>query len=288
MAEITIDELKNKIISYFKDNIMGRDDTIVEDIQENFEITNKGHGIVFKIKDSNYGPIYYAEKLMDDLKNSSINELAEKINKNINNLDLYKMRADLAHSLDPDGNMIITAMPTSSIPENYGLSDTEYRQDPVTGITIFIKTLIPKSPVPNTYAHVRKLDNDEMIKAYQFAYNNTLRALDLHAVIQENGVADLPTILIHDANQFVDYFYLIYNNVLDKIMSDQKLKKMYILPISAYAANTICIPDDMPKWKENILTDAIQKIITDYHDEHPIMPIVSYRKKTKKFKTVLS
>ena len=80
-----INRFRQEFISYFENNIINNDaiETEVESISYNPTITNKGHGIGFRLKNVNFGPIFYAEELIKSLNTKTIGEIAESVNEQI-------------------------------------------------------------------------------------------------------------------------------------------------------------------------------------------------------------
>ncbi len=232
---MTIDELKNKLIRYFEKNLIGTSDTAVESIDPEFKITNKGHGIAFKIKGDNLGPVFYAEQLLPATDTQSIPEIAEIINQQINHFTQIspKINEQMTDNLEPDNNVIITAMTLSTLPENYGLSDIEYKRADDVGLIMFVKSLIPNSPIPDAYGHIRKLNEikDDIKTIYKKAIDNTLSNARIMATNSTAPIPNMPPMmLLSDENNFADFFYLIYDDVILGFMESTKIKTLYIFP----------------------------------------------------------
>lgn len=283
---MTLEQVKNEIITYFKNNIIGTKNTLVEKINDEFTITNRGHGIAFTMKDSNCGPLFYAEEILSDMKTKSISTIANEINNTINHLKNMREIAKNQIKADPDENIIFTATATKTFPEKYRLDDIEYEKYENFGIIIFIKTLLKNSPIKNAYTHIRKLnENDDKNTIYNKAINNTLKQANIRITAYGTDDNSIPPMLIAtDTHQFADYFYIISNSLIDDIARRHHFKQIYILPTAPYEASMIAIPDSMDYNDINAFKeDVINTIISKYYESNPIMPCIMYDRKTKKF-----
>lgn len=286
-----INRFRQEFISYFENNIINNDaiETEVESISYNPTVTNKGHGIGFRLKNVNFGPIFYAEELMKSLNTKTIGEIAESVNKQIKSFKTINMTMQNVNALEPDDNVILTAMPKTILPTSYGLSDIEYEKHDDVGLVVFLKTEIPNSPIPMAYGHVRKLsDTDnktEIIKRAQF---NTLRHACLKAMMTGSKDPNVPPmIIIYDEYEFADYFYLVSDSILADIAKKNGFRKMYVLSNSAYSVTLIGIPATMSDEYEAAFETAFSKLVKEYrNDKNTILPVLEYNVNNNTFTKV--
>lgn len=276
-----MNKFKNSFISCFESDIINNDEveTVVEAIDPEIKQTNKGHGIAFVLKDTNFGPIFYLETLMQMAKRTPLKELVHDINSQISEFHKMNINIQSAHNLEPDENVILTAVPIPQLAENYGLDDVEYFKREDIGLYIFVKTEVPDSPVPMAYGHTRKLTDDEMLSTIDLAKNNTMKHAKIEGVINKISDEIPPLMFVADTNGFADYFYLVHENVLADIAAKNNFRKLYILPTDAYHATMICIPTDMSEKAESDHYDiAVKKMILNlhYNNNDQGMPAIVY------------
>lgn len=281
-----LETFKDSFISRFESDIINDDkvETVVKTIDPEIKHTNKGHGIVFVLKNSNFGPIFYLEALMQMAKRTPLKELVHDINSQISEFHKMNINIQAAHNLEPDNNVILTAVPISQLPENYGLDDVEYFKREDIGLYIFVKTEVPNSPVPMAYGHTRKLTDDEMLNTIDLAKNNTIKHARIEGIIKKLGDEIPPIMFVIDSNGFADYFYLVHENVLADIAAKNGFRKLYILPTDAYRATVICIPTGMSKdAEEDHYNIAVKAMIRDHYAHNENMPALSYDTSTTLF-----
>ena len=291
---MTIDEFREELTEYFEENIINNDEkeTVVVEIDHNIRRTNKGHGIVLKLKDVNFGPIFYNEELMKNLDRYSIPEIAEIMNVQATKFYDMNINHPKIDVIEPDDNIIFTAIPTSILPKNYAIDDNENYVESMLGLTVFMKTLIPDYPIPMAYGHVRKLDeNDDKDYLYYKAKMNSLTKADIAVIVATNRKDVPPMISIIDRNQFTEFFYLLYDEILTNIAKTQGLRKIYVFSESPYSATLFGIPDTMSDEDADEFERTVMiPIIMDYKKTDSPLPTFIFYPNEKRFaiKTVIS
>lgn len=271
---------QKEFIAYFENNIIGNPsvETEVENISHDTTMTNRGHGIGFRLKDVNFGPIFYAEELMKSLGERTIAEIAESVNEQIKSFKTINMTMQNVNALEPDENIILTALPLKTLTKSYSLSDVEYIKRDDIDLIVFLKTEIPNSPIPMAYGHVRKLSVTERAFLEKNAQINTLQHACLKGMATTSKDPNIPPmIIIYDEHEFADYFYLVCNTILDDIAKRNKFKKLYVFSNSVYSASIIGIPQSMTKEHETKFDSTLSKLIDEYYnDENTMLPVFKY------------
>ena len=274
-----INAFKDEFINYFEEQIInGNCETVVESVDHDLKITNRGHGIAFKLIGANFGPIFYIEELIPSLKSETIEEIAKRINTQMFQILENNRNINRAYNLEPDENVIFTARPIADMPENYGYDGVEYVKRTDLGLYVFIKTKVPNSPISMAYGHVRKLNDEEKDEVIERAKINTL-----HNAVIACGTPEMkdptipPMILLFDQNNFADYFYLLMPDIIKLIAETHNFKKIYLFPLTAYSAQLICIQKDMPDEIVKIFNETIiNKMTFDYYKTDFSVPAFEY------------
>lgn len=264
---------RQELIDYFNANIISNPDmeTQVEYIENEVKLTNRGHGILFMIKDCSGGPIFYTEELMQSLTDKTIADIASILNRQAS--EFKAMHASLnvrMKNLDPDDHVIVTAIPTQSLSPSYS-KDVEREQKDEIGLTVFLKTEVPNSPIPGTYMHVRKLtDNDDKKTIWDKAILNTLKYSGIEVIFPDPSTMFLVT----DKHKFADYFYLTSTVFLSDIAKELDFITLYIFPQTAYDAIIFGVPKMLP------YTDRLKRqlinILEQYDTQNPLISACKY------------
>ena len=289
MSQLTIEEYKNALIDYFEKNLINDPNCCVESIDPEFKTTNKGHGILFRLKNSHAGPLFYVEQMLNSGKTPE--ESAILINQQIKMMNIPNLNPPPTR-LVPDENVIMSAVPIKILPEKYGLDDIEYKKCDDIELYVFLKTRIPNYPIPNAYGHIGKLTDkstEELNRIFESATNNTLAKARISTSISfaSDGKPDL--VILTDKNGFADYFYLVFDFILCDIMTERKYKKLYIVPRSPYDAMTFAISESMNETSEKeFYDDIIKQILKMHHSSNQPVPVLSYDINTKSFTKICS
>jgi hypothetical protein len=275
---MSVEELRDIVVDYLESNILNKDDCCIGEINTEWTLTNRGHGITLTYKEKNMGAIIYMEEIASDIEEHGVATVMNAIYEDIEKIYVQNIaHKDIPLAIEPNDEMIYTAQLTKNIPEKYAMDDITYKELPW-GITVFLKA--PAPGYANAYTHIKKFDEDtseEVINdAWTFAKMNT--AMRAHFCVRQTelpGGITPPFLQIADLHQFADYFYLIDANILTGIAQKEGFVKMYILADSAYEASIICIRDTKQE------TPAFMQVLKEMFEAHNvnnigIPPIVFY------------
>lgn len=291
MKNIDFEAVKKEFIECFNDTIIeSGEETMVDCIDEELQVTNRGHGMLFRLKDNpEFAPVFYLEELLPDLQHKSLNQIIVEINDTITDLyenNIVNFKANLTISLEPDDEVIFTAVPTTMLPEGYIKEGIEMNNTNIFGLTIFMKTLIPNYPM-RAYGHVRELtDNDDKEEIRQKAYRNTMRYANIAGQKVQGPNKDFPPLInLIDLNSFADYFYLVDKTLLKFVANDDNFSKIYVFPNSVYDVTLIGIPEGFEETSE-FTTLLIKPMIENHYKENPPIGAFVYYPDEEVFSTI--
>ena len=254
--------------------------------------TNNGHGIAFTLKDAPTGPILYAEELEPTLKEASFEELVHSINNFITQKFETFTKNNLSNGcVDPNDNVIITALPTKDIPENY-CKDCEYDEIDMIGLTTFLK--VPYCDIRDAYQHIRPLtDDDDVDEIYQKALENTMMKAEIHGEMAKADDPEVPVMItLADVRRFADYFYIINKGLLQHIMETEHFSRVYVTPITPYVGRILGIPEGISQEKEmenlTLVIKPMLELYYQYSEMKDTLPALAFDKDSDTFSIMIN
>lgn len=282
------EQFRDEFIECFQKHIIDAGiETYVESIDPEIIMTSHGHGISFKLKDVSFGPVIALEGIINSVKNMSMEQLTEIINNDITTFYHMNVAMPEVKCLEPDQNVILTALPTKSLHKNYGLDDIEYNKDENLGLTVFVKTLITESKIPNAYAHIRLLNEDEKQDTWTLASLNTLNKANILVGESSGRDEELPILMdIMDVNHFADYFYLLYKIVLSGLGRSKDIKYFTVFPLTPHHTKVIGLPKKASaELEKDFLKKCLYPMMLDYYKGNNDLPIYKFDVEKETFST---
>ena len=265
-----IQEIAERIKEYFDKHIIPDESmTVVETVDANFVVNHKGHGMSFRIRNSNCAPIYYVEDVIPTLQEGhTIEAIAESINAQIKDSYQQIMDIEAAQSkgrsvkdLDID-NVIVSIRQTNSVPDTY--ANDIYRKDYDTGISVFLKAPI-STEFKNMYIDIQideTLSKTETDKLWENAMINTYRNTPIGVTVNK----DNPFIMISDQAHFSPLFYMYFTDLYKSLAEQADFCEIYVVPCSPYEAMVIGVPYENDENEEYIafIKDTVEQLSIDY------------------------
>ena len=255
--DMILQQIRRDFIDYFNTTIIPRDDTVVQEVSK--KDTSKGCGILFRLKDANAGPIYYAESFVKALtEGKSIGDIAEEINEIISaSIDHYRNDAFFTSELKPndvlDEDLIVSNKQKKNISEAY-VSNVYKRESEELGVTLFLKSRYRNEGNPtNVYVHVfidETVDEDRINQMWEIAERNTYGHMDirLEQIYDEN----IPIYNANDKSNFTQNWFAWSKVLYKKITDDMNADKIYIAPGSPFHAALVIMVTDDPDMREKL------------------------------------
>lgn len=306
-----IDYFISELIDYVNTYIVGSDNTYITEAKPEIYVKGEGHGIPFlvkipeelkdrcKISMTDFGPVFYAEELLEQYPKASTAAIAENINKEIlqtypgmirlfsQNLKTFEKTIDDYE----DDELIVTALPLGGNADGSPKLDSNHtvtKECETLGLRLIMKGFMSEDPENRSLAYFAPVMEGREVteEDWEIAKTNSWYNSDVRHIEPFKGTfADICGVVI-ERHEFYEYFYLLsLEDTWKEVINDTRVETILIFPETPYMADYY----KLYKISEEKDTKTIRKILMkeSLKKKSKYLPVFELDCRTMKLKRII-